>query len=72
MKLGNFSQNLSTVIFSKISKFLKFASFYEEQIWCGVIILDEIVFFSKSKAKFICWFPPSIVFGTIYGWYHIY
>ena len=48
MKLGNFSQNLSTVIFSKFSKFSKFASFYEEQIWCDVIVLDEIIFFSKS------------------------
>ena len=48
MKLGNFSQNLSTVIFSKFSKFSKFASLYEEQIWCHVIILDQIVFFSES------------------------
>ena len=30
--------------FSKFSTFSKFASFYEESIWCDVIIIDEIVF----------------------------
>ena len=43
MKLRNFSQNLSTVNFSKFFKLSKFASFQEEQTWCDVIIFDEIV-----------------------------
>ena len=30
--------------FSKFSTFSKFALFYEEPIWCDVIIIDEIVF----------------------------
>ena len=48
MKLENCLQNLSAINFSKFFKFLKFISFDEEQIYCEVIILDEIVFFSKS------------------------
>ena len=30
--------------FSKFSTFSKFALFYEEPIWCDVIIIHEIVF----------------------------
>ena len=48
MKLINFSQNLSAVNFSKVSTLSKFPSFYEEPIWCDIIIFDEIVFFSAS------------------------
>ena len=38
--------------FSKFSTFSKFASFYEEPIWCGANIIDEIVkirFLIKSE-----------------------
>ena len=48
MQFRNLSQNLSTVNFIKFSIFSKFVSFYEEPIWCDFIILDEIVFLSKS------------------------
>ena len=34
--------------FSKFSTFSKFVSFYEEPIYCDVIIIDEIVFSQKS------------------------
>ena len=50
MKLRDFSQNLSMVNFSKFSTFSQFASFYQEPIWYDGIILDEIVFFSKSDS----------------------
>lgn len=58
MKLINFSQNLSAVNFSKVSTFSKFHSFYEEPIWCDIIIFDEIVFFfnirfSRIKSKIL-------------------
>ena len=55
MKLRNCLQNLATINFSKFSKFYfselnfsKVSFILEEQTWCGVNILDEIVFFSKS------------------------
>ena len=47
MKLKNFSPNLLRLILVSFWKFSKFSSFYEEQIRCDVINLDEIVFFSK-------------------------
>ena len=40
MQLRNLSQNLSTVNFSKFSTFSKFASFYDEPIYCDAI--DQI------------------------------
>ena len=30
--------------FNKFSTISKFASFYEEPIWCDVIIIDEVIF----------------------------
>ena len=45
MKLRNFSNNLSTVNFSKLFKLSKFASFQEEQTWC-----DNQIFNKKQKS----------------------
>ena len=47
--------------FSKFSLFSTFASFYEEQIWCDVIIIDEIVFsqnqiFNKKRKSYVNFF----------------
>ena len=61
MQLRNLSRNLSTDNFSKFSTFLKFASSYEDPIWCDVIILDEIVFsqnqiFNKKRNSYVNFF----------------
>ena len=50
MKLGDFIQNLSGLNFSKFSKLSKFTLFYDQPIWCDVIILDETSFF---KIRFL-------------------
>ena len=44
IKLGNFSQNLSTANFSTFSKFSKFNKFYDEPNMFEVFILGGIVF----------------------------
>ena len=43
IKLGNFSQNVSTTNFSKFSKFSKFNKFYDKPNMFEVFILGEIV-----------------------------
>ena len=55
--------------FNKFSTFSKFASFYEDPIWCDVIIIDEIYFLKISfllKSEIHMLISSSIVFRTIY------
>ena len=64
MKLGNFSQNLSTVNFSKFSKFSKFASFDKSKFGVASTFLMKSTFsqnqiFNKIRNSYTSFFLVS-------------
>ena len=73
VKLVCWSQNQSTINFSRFSTFLKFGIFYGEPVWLNVIVKYKIKKYIEiwTVLTTTCLFLPIVTFDTIQGHHNL-